>query len=855
MVKQGADAVRDRVIMAEQRGQMTRVDCVQGLLDDWLPMVAKGIGKWCNEMETQRGPKPLSLPYLKACDKYVAALIGLRAILNGIADERQALVPLAMGIGRTVEHEQRCRAWEAAEPDLFYSINNEMDKNKATSTHRARVNINRFNHLLETRQMDVEWTAWTREVHFRVGIAIIDVVVRHTQWFELRDDAEHVFRKGQKKGPKLVIAAKEGLTDWLGKALDHAEVCHPHYKPTIIPPRRWTSSREGGYHTPYIKTPRLVRFKASQENQQNSAADEYDAIDMPLVYNALHTLQETPYVVNTRVLDVMKEAWAKDMQIGKLPALTDRELPPRTVRMEEHRLARAEARTNSRPIPEPDLETAEEIKEWKRNASPVYRYNARRLSKLRAANRTILTAEEFRHYDEFYFPHMLDFRGRIYPIPAGLQPQGDDLARGLLLYAEGLPLTVANGGGGWLAVAVATAWGHDKCSFEDRVQWVSDNEDLWRRTTANPLGEKEWQLADNPWQLLAAAFEWVAYLDAGDGYLSRLPVMVDGTCNGIQHLSAITRDAVAGEHVNLIPGAAPRDIYQFVADMLQAKVERIAAAGGVEGAKAAYWLSLTKGKFSRSMTKRQVMVLPYGGTKDSFFTYTRAWMDVHDPIGPEDPASHWEMRNLALSFLVLHMWDTVNEVVSGGMKVMKWLQACAKAVVGGNQPIFWVTPCGFVVRHFYGVQKSRQVELLLDGERRQLRINELTDELCSKEQLQGISPNYIHSLDASALVECIRLCREAGLEHFTSVHDAYGTHAANMWALHGFLRQAFVNTHEVDVLGHFRGACRSVLTSDLVAGGMDPQDAMEEAELRLPPMMELGELDLQVVLRSDYFFA
>lgn len=40
----------------------------------------------------------------------------------------------------------------------------------------------------------------------------------------------------------------------------------------------------------------------------------------------------------------------------------------------------------------------------------------------------------------FYFPHNMDFRGRTYPIPPHLNHLGQDLCRGLLIFAEGKPL-------------------------------------------------------------------------------------------------------------------------------------------------------------------------------------------------------------------------------------------------------------------------------------------------------------------------------------------------------------------------------------------------------------------------------
>jgi len=43
----------------------------------------------------------------------------------------------------------------------------------------------------------------------------------------------------------------------------------------------------------------------------------------------------------------------------------------------------------------------------------------------------------FKNVDQIYFPHNMDFRGRVYPIPPHLNHMGADVNRGLLEFAEG----------------------------------------------------------------------------------------------------------------------------------------------------------------------------------------------------------------------------------------------------------------------------------------------------------------------------------------------------------------------------------------------------------------------------------
>lgn len=88
----------------------------------------------------------------------------------------------------------------------------------------------------------------------------------------------------------------------------------------------------------------------------------------------------------------------------------------------------------------------------------------------------------------FYLPHNLDFRGRAYPLPPHLNHMGNDLSRGLLLFAKAKPLGTyptrfrrryrgTDGCAGerglrWLKIHLANLYGYDKATFDERVVWV-----------------------------------------------------------------------------------------------------------------------------------------------------------------------------------------------------------------------------------------------------------------------------------------------------------------------------------------------------------------------------------------------
>lgn len=320
-------------------------------------------------------------------------------------------------------------------------------------------------------------------------------------------------------------------------------------------------------------------------------------------------------------------------------------------------------------------------------------------------------------------------------------------------------------------------------------------------------------------------------------------------------------------------------------------LEQTEADGGLDAEHASFWLNLCNRDLPRSLTKRQVMVMPYGGTLESYITYTRKWLDDEHPVPDTDPEGAEEEHLLAwleaqpaafqaetqerssksetpvavicrqairtkhVLYLSRILWREVGFVASAAMGVMAWLQKTAKHATECNQPIFWTTPSGFVVRHFYGKQQYKAVETLLSGERYKTWVSITTKELDIKSQLQGIAPNFVHSLDAAALTKTITLCAAEGITSITAVHDAYGTHAADMWRLYEHLRTGFVAVHNVDVLAGFREACAEVLRGVLIAKGKDPLEAAQIVDERLDPVPAKGDLDLSDVMRSEYFFS
>lgn len=806
MLAQGRNRMQSRIKKAHEKKDMTRLRPYRSLLKEFIEPVAENLEKWIELASSRRGTKPIALARLKQVPPETSALVALRAILRMLGVERRLVLGMALEIGTWIEHEAQAALWMQEDEDSWKAMTHIFKTRGSNAAHMRRSRVTIFNKHVAER---IGYQAWTEEERRRVGLQMIDCVVQGTGRFRIVKGQQKPRGFSANKTWPMELQADPEIITWLGNAMDDELVFWPAYLPTVIKPKPWDGPKDGGYWTPFARSPFLIRFKAQHEEQRQRAIDEYTALDMPLVYEALNYIQDTGWAINGRVLEVAQTVWEKDLAIAGFP--------------------RREA---EKVEPKPDAEDEAALKEWREDASETNTRNAKRVSRCLAAQRTLNTAERMSQEPEFWFPHMLDFRSRMYPIVSDLSPQGNDLHRGLLRFSEGKP--VGERGGAWLAIHLANQFGLDKESFEYRVAWVAERRDMWLSIAKDPMSDRRWAEADGgdaAWQALAAAIEYAGYLNEGPGYISHLPIRVDGTCNGLQHLSAMVRDHVGGTSVNLVDGDNPRDIYMEVAEELMAML--IDLRGELY---ADMWLALFNGKVPREVTKRPVMILPYGGTRQAYREYTKEWLDKVDPKHRAIPKEH---RYPALGFLVGLMWTAVERKLSKAREVMKWLQQCSKIASQSGRPIYWKTPAGFVVRHFYGEREQKKIETRIDGQRIQLTNWEHQPTLDTKAAARGIAPNFVHSMDASALMSCATLMKREGVRSMTVIHDAYGTLAGDMETLTRCIRHAFIETYREPVLELFLGACIEV-------GGPD---------MPWPALPNMGSLNIEEVAEASYFFA
>jgi DNA-directed RNA polymerase len=117
-------------------------------------------------------------------------------------------------------------------------------------------------------------------------------------------------------------------------------------------------------------------------------------------------------------------------------------------------------------------------------------------------------------------------------------------------------------------------------------------------------------------------------------------------------------------------------------------------------------------------------------------------------------------------------------------------------------------------------------------------VSEDTDEIDPGRSRNGIAPNWIHSLDATAAHLTVYSASMKGVSHFRMIHDSFATHAADMPVLAATLREVYADIFSADQVTRLRQELREC--------------APEGVILPVPP--SFGTLDPNQVKEAEYFF-
>jgi len=757
---------------------------------------AEAINEWVAQASSNVHSKtPIALQKISQIeDPKVTALIALKHIMNTITTTKN-LTATAIKLGGRIETEISLKNFKNLNPELYAVVKKDLDKRSFNYAYKRR----KYREVAKKDEV-VSWEEWSTTERLHTGMQLITLMVESVGLIEIGTD--------QHKHKTFKVIRQTAFTKkWIQDRNSFNELLNPEYLPMVLAPKSVVDGQVQGHGYWTSEMPELDLVKQRGKKFTN----ELENHDMPEVTSAVNLMQSTAYRINTFILGVMQNAWDKSLSIGGMPPIENLDIPQKP-----H-----------------DIDTNKEaLFEYKKACVIVHTENNRMSSKRMLYAKIINLAEQFKEYVTMYFPIQLDFRGRAYCVPAFLNYQSINGAKALLNFSQGKAITKENRGVFWLSVHGANMWGNDKVSFEDREKWTYDNADWIKACAEDPIGNRQWEDADNAFQFLAFCDEWNRYTKEGDGFISHIPVNVDGSCNGLQIYSLLLKDKVAGSLVNCVPNDVPQDIYGLVKNEVVKNAEQKSAEGEELATK---WLDYG---VKRSTCKRPVMTLTYGSTRYACTDFVVEDLTKRKDKGEMHPFDDLFKPSTYLSKLI---WQSIGENLKSAKEGMRYLQDIAKVVAKEGVPIHWVTPVGFPVYQYYPEMKSRRVETHLMGQVIQSTIREAKPETDKMKQRNSCPANYVHSLDSACMIRTVNIAREKGIENFCNVHDSFATHACDIDKLNESIREAFVSIFSKDLLSDFKAKVSETLSDEAIA--------------ELPDRPKDGELDLDLLHKCKYFFA
>lgn len=771
----GVERFRMAWAAARGRGDVGDQPSVKSLAAKLIEPTSNSIALWVAESKAGKaGRKAVYARYFPDLEADVLAYLTVRTVLNGIICGH-SFNTMQKDLGTAVEDEWRIAKLADHDPSAIQWVEREIQRRNLSARHMKRA----YFHRMAQHRGSVH-NPWPSALRIQIGTILIEHFASATRLIKIDE-----YRDGKKT--KKVLTASPTMISQVLYDNDTLAINSPIYYPMVVPPRKWQDG-QGGYLT--VDVPPV-------KNRDQGIP--------PKVALALDLMNATTYRVNTKVLRVLEWVVENNDNLGVLD-MDFREVPAKPDDIETNAKARLDYRKQAREAHD------------RNNAAASVALTVRRV---------INIADKFANEDALWFPCQLDFRGRVYPLPTDLNPQGPDYSRGLLEFAEGKFLD-STGAMAWHRIHGANMFGEDKLTLAERSTWVEEHRSQILSVAADPQSNLWWTEAEKPFQFLQWCFDFDEVQRGGP---SHIRVSMDGSCNGIQHFSGMLRDPVAAKAVNLAANDRPADIYQQVADRV---VERLLETPvGPEKLWADTFRILKL--VDRKVCKRAVMVMPYGGTFKSTMEYVG--MEVRNRLRDDNPFG--DDINRAANFLAKHVHEATREIVTSGAVVMGYFQECAKRASKANEHLSWRTPTGFIASQHYVQHARKKVKTYLSGSNNiQTWDYTATDKVDRDQSRNAISPNFVHSLDASAMMLTIIAAAGQGVTGFHCIHDDFGTHAADTPILARVLREQFVQMYtDNDVLAQFKH------DAEVSTGQVMPD-----------PPQQMG-FDLSEVLRSPYFFS
>lgn len=294
-----------------------------------------------------------------------------------------------------------------------------------------------------------------------------------------------------------------------------------------------------------------------------------------------------------------------------------------------------------------------------------------------------------------------------------------------------------------------------------------------------------------------------------------LPIQLDATCNGFQHMALLSNEDTLFKELNLISNSVkgkkisddtPSDFYNFLLHRLTTYIRDKLSRGEIsDKKKKGSYERLNNFIWSRSHVKKSIMTLPYNSSARSMKKYLAASL-VRTDLRENDTfwysASESQTKPIISDHDLYLLISSLRYIIDNDFekirKLTKYLKNIATILNCLGLPIVWTLPSGLTIKQSYLQTESTSITPFMHSKVK-LNIKITQDNYDYNKQIRALMPNLIHSLDSTSLSLLYeQFIHSFNLKHatqFFSVHDCFGTTCEKVFTLKTLLASVYTDLY------------------------------------------------------------
>lgn len=425
----------------------------------------------------------------------------------------------------------------------------------------------------------------------------------------------------------------------------------------------------------------------------------------------------------------------------------------------------------------------------------------------------------FSEVERIYFPVRLDQRTRLYCETNYFDYQKNDLAKGLISFAE--PGTICKTWTesiNYFKAFGANMYGNgmDKKSLNYRVKWIDNNMDYILNFRENDIINN----AENKTCFVSFCFEYEKFIEFMDSmdktvFYTHLPIQLDASCNGFQHLALLTKEFNLFDKLNLSGSSyddEPNDFYSYILRKTQTFIkDKIYYLSNIHNITDKDKDSLDSYKlldtvnFDRSVVKKVIMTKSYNAG------LTKQIDQIKSVLTPETQ-EYWEddkkktrtmfsyknpnilVSRSDLAKFVLSLRAVLDNESPKVKELSDYLYNIVRICTKLDTSVPWVLPSGAEIRESYLKRKKLPQLKSFNFLKTKFTFQKyVKDSIDIRKQWRATMPNLIHSLDASTIAMLYDNLHNKKCIY--TVHDCFATTANNVPHLIDMLKLTYLDLY------------------------------------------------------------